>query len=180
MVQGQGGTEVQVEGILKYSKELKRGPNSEIRTKDFFERAFINGNKGDIVTRKVIQTDGAPAAIGPYSQGIVAAPWLFVSGQLGIQPETGELVSSDFALQARQALENLLQIVLAAGYHSGQIVAVDVFVTDLNNFVAFNSIYAEYFSKHRPARAVVEVSRLPKDACVEIKCIAYNPGTSSI
>jgi 2-iminobutanoate/2-iminopropanoate deaminase len=108
------------------------------------------------------------------------APLLFVSGQLGIQPETGELVSSDFKLQARQALENLLQIVLAAGYNLNHVVAVDVFVTDMNNFTAFNAIYAEYFSEHRPARAVVEVSRLPKDACIEIKCIAYNPGTSSI
>jgi len=129
---------------------------------------------------KVIQTDRAPAAIGPYSQGIAASPFLFVSGQLGIQPETGELVSSDFKLQARQALENLLQIVLAAGVNLNHVVAVDVFVTDMNNFNAFNAIYAEYFSEHWPARAVVEVSRLPKDARVEIKCIAYNPGTSSI
>ena len=103
-----------------------------------------------------------------------------MSGQLGIQPETGELVSSDFKIQAKQALENLLQIVLAAGYDLNHVVAVDVFVTDLNNFANFNDIYAEYFSEHRPARAVVEVSRLPKDACIEIKCIAYNPGTSSI
>ena len=125
------------------------------------------------MTCKVIQTDRAPAAIGPYSQGITVAPLLFVSGQLGIQPETGELVSPDFKLQARQALENLLQIVLAAGYDLNHVVAVDVFVTDLNNFAAFNDIYAEYFSGHRPARAVVEVSRLPKDACIEIKCIAY-------
>ena len=132
------------------------------------------------MTCKVIQTDRAPAAIGPYSQGITAAPLLFVSGQLGIQPVTGELVSSDFKLQARQALENLLQIVLAAGYNLNHVVAVDVFVTDMNNFKAFNTIYSEYFAEHRPARAVVEVSRLPKDACVEIKCIAYNPGTSSI
>ena len=132
------------------------------------------------MTCKVIQTDQAPAAIGPYSQGITAAPFLFVSGQLGIQPKTGELVSSDFKVQAKQALENLLQIVLAAGYNLNQIVAVDVFVTDLTNFANFNDIYAEYFSEHRPARAVVEVSRLPKDACIEIKCMAYNPGTSSI
>ena len=121
---------------------------------------------------KVVQTDQAPAAIGPYSQGIVAAPWLFVSGQLGIQPETGELVSSDFAPQARQALENLRQIVLAAGSDLNQVTAVDVFVTNIENFAEFNKIYTEYFSEHRPARAVVEVSALPKGACVEIKCIA--------
>jgi 2-iminobutanoate/2-iminopropanoate deaminase len=131
------------------------------------------------MTCKVIQTDRAPAAIGPYSQGIAAAPLLFVSGQLGIQPETGELIGPDFKLQARQALENLLQIVLAAGYRLNDVVAVDVFVTDMANFTTFNAIYSEYFSEHRPARAVVEVSRLPKDGCVEIKCIAYKPGTSS-
>jgi 2-iminobutanoate/2-iminopropanoate deaminase len=124
------------------------------------------------MTCKVIQTDRAPKAIGPYSQGIVAAPLLFVSGQLGIQPETGELAGADFASQARQALENLLQIVKAAEYDIKDIVAVDVFVTDLNYFARFNDIYAEYFSAHRPARAVVEVCRLPKGAGVEIKCIA--------
>jgi 2-iminobutanoate/2-iminopropanoate deaminase len=124
------------------------------------------------MTCKVIQSDRAPMAIGPYSQGIVAAPLLFVSGQLGIQPETGELAGADFAAQARQALENLLQIVKAAEYNIKDIVAVDVFVTDLKQFAAFNDIYAEYFSAHRPARAVVEVCRLPKDAVVEIKCVA--------
>jgi 2-iminobutanoate/2-iminopropanoate deaminase len=124
------------------------------------------------MTCKAIQTDRAPKAIGPYSQGIIAAPWLFVSGQLGIQPESGELVSADFEPQARQALENLLQIVKAADYDLKDIAAVDVFVTDLNNFAAFNDIYAEYFSAHRPARAVVEVRRLPKDAVIEIKCVA--------
>jgi 2-iminobutanoate/2-iminopropanoate deaminase len=121
---------------------------------------------------KVVQTDRAPAAIGPYSQGIAAAPWLFVSGQLGIQPETGELVSPDFAPQARQALENLRQIVLAAGSDLDQVSAVDVFVTNIEDFAEFNKIYVEYFSEHRPARAVVEVRALPKGACVEIKCIA--------
>jgi 2-iminobutanoate/2-iminopropanoate deaminase len=121
---------------------------------------------------KVVQTDRAPAAIGPYSQGIAAAPWLFVSGQLGIQPETGELVSPDFVPQARQALENLRQIVLAAGSDLNQVTAVDVYVTNIEDFAEFNKIYAEYFSEHRPARAVVEVSALPKGASVEIKCIA--------
>ncbi|MBW2228076.1 MAG: RidA family protein [Deltaproteobacteria bacterium] len=122
------------------------------------------------MTCKVIRTDRAPAAIGPYSQGIAVAPWL----------ETGELISPDFVPQARQALENLRQVVLAAGYDLDHVVAVDVFVVDLNNFADFNEIYTEYFSTHRPARAVVEVSALPKGACIEIKCIAcYKPGTSS-
>ena len=122
---------------------------------------------------KIIQTDQAPAAIGPYSQGISVDPWLFVSGQLGLQPETGELISSDFEPQARRALENLRQIVLAAGSDLNHVTAVDVFLTDIGNFAEFNAIYAEYFSEHRPARAVVEVCALPKGANIEIKCIAY-------
>lgn len=121
----------------------------------------------------VVRTNQAPAAIGPYSQGIAAAPWLFVSGQLGIQPETGELISSDFIPQARQALKNIRQIVMAAGSDLKHVMAVDVFLTDMAKFVEFNEIYAEFYSDHQPARAVVEVSALPKDAKVEIKCIAY-------
>ncbi len=120
----------------------------------------------------VIRTNQAPAAIGPYSQGIAAAPWLFVSGQLGIQPETGELVSSDFKPQTRQALENIRQIVMAAGSNLKHVMAVDVFLTDMEKFVEFNEIYTEFFPEHQPARAVVAVSALPKDAKVEIKCIA--------
>ncbi len=121
----------------------------------------------------VIQTDQAPSAIGPYSQGIAVGSWLFVSGQLGMRPQTGDLVSSDFGPQARQALENLRQIVLAAGSDLNCVTAVDVFVTDMGDFSEFNEIYTGYFSEHRPARAVVEVRALPKGAKVEIKCIAY-------
>jgi 2-iminobutanoate/2-iminopropanoate deaminase len=122
---------------------------------------------------KSIQTDKAPAAIGPYSQAMAAGGWRFVSGQLGMNPQTGELVSADLAGQARQALENLQQIVIAAGCTLNQVVAVDVFLTDMGQFAEFNAIYQEYFSEHRPARAVVEVGALPKGACVEIKCIVY-------
>ena len=121
---------------------------------------------------KVVATDRAPAAIGPYSQGIALEPWLFVSGQLGIQPETGELVNHDFSAQTRRALENLKQIVLAGGSDLNNVVAVDVFLTDMEKFSEFNDIYTEYFVEHRPARAVVEVSALPRAASVEIKCIA--------
>ena len=125
---------------------------------------------------KVVETNLAPAAIGPYSQGIATDPWLFVSGQLGIQPETGELVGHGFSAQARQALENLKQIVLAGGSHMNNVVAVDVFLTDMGNFEKFNGIYMEFFSEHQPARAVVEVSALPRNASVEIKCIARLEG----
>ncbi|UCD89654.1 MAG: hypothetical protein JSW04_14820 [Desulfobacterales bacterium] len=121
---------------------------------------------------QIVDTERAPAAIGPYSQGIAFGSWLFVSGQLGLQPETGELVSHDFSTQARQALENLKQIVLAGGGALDKVTAVDVFLTDIGNFADFNEIYSEYFSEYRPARAVVEVSALPREASVEIKCIA--------
>lgn len=121
---------------------------------------------------KIVATDRAPAAIGPYSQGVSADPWLFVSGQLGLQPKTGELVDHSFSAQARQALENLKQIVLAGGSDMNNVIAVDVFLTDMENFEEFNGIYTEYFSQHQPARAVVEVSALPRKASIEIKCIA--------
>ncbi len=125
---------------------------------------------------KIIQTDKAPSAIGPYSQGIGAGSWVFVSGQVGINPETGEMVSPDFAAQTRQVLENMKQILLAGGCTLNNVVSVDVFLTDIGNFVEFNGIYQEYFSDHRPARAVIEVSALPKGAIVEVKCIANSGG----
>ena len=121
---------------------------------------------------RVIQTDRAPAAIGPYSQGVSAGDWLFISGQLGMVPETGIIVDADFAAQARQALENLRQILLAGGCDLADVVSVDVFLQDLDNFTDFNAVYEAFFSAHRPARAVVEVSALPKNADIEIKCIA--------
>lgn len=122
---------------------------------------------------QVIQTEQAPAAIGPYSQAIKVENWLFVSGQIGLHPEKGELVSGDLAGQAKQALDNLSQIVAAAGCSLSDVVAVDVYLTDMTQFGAFNEIYQKVFSTHRPARAVVEVSALPKGALVEIKCIAH-------
>ena len=119
-----------------------------------------------------VKTDKAPAAIGPYSQAVVAAPFVFVSGQLGMNPATGDLVGDDLESQAHQALENLRQILTAAGSGLEQVTAVEVFLTDMGRFADFNAIYARYFSARPPARAVIEVSALPKGACVEIKCTA--------
>ena len=119
-----------------------------------------------------IQTDRAPAAIGPYSQAVVAPPLVFVSGQLGMDPATCELVGEDLESQARQALENVKQIVNAAGSRLEQVTAVEVFLADMGDFVAFNAIYAEYFPVHKPARAAIGVSALPKGGRVEIKCTA--------
>jgi 2-iminobutanoate/2-iminopropanoate deaminase len=123
---------------------------------------------------KTVQTDKAPAAIGPYSQAIAAGPFLFVSGQIGLAPETAEMVGEDLASQARQALHNMARIVEAAGLSLAQVVAVDVYLTDIRQFASFNEIYQEFFGTHRPARAVVQVGGLPKGAVVEVKCAAYS------
>lgn len=120
----------------------------------------------------VIQTDDAPAAIGPYSQAIVVGDGVFVSGQIGLDPASGELKGADLDSQARQALANLKAILKAADCGLNQVAAVDVFLTDIKDFAAFNAIYEEFFGSHRPARAVVAVKELPKNAIVEIKCIA--------
>ncbi len=122
--------------------------------------------------RNIVGTDKAPSAIGPYSQGIAAGPWLFVSGQLGMNPQTGELVGDDLTSQARQVLENLKAVVEAGGCALADVVAVEVFLTDMGGFDEFNGIYAEYFGTHKPARAAIGVAALPKGAAVEIKCIA--------
>jgi 2-iminobutanoate/2-iminopropanoate deaminase len=122
---------------------------------------------------QVIQTNLAPAAIGPYSQAIKVGSWLFVSGQIALQPDTGVLVSEDFAEQTEQVLKNLHHILEAAGYKLSDVVSTDVFLTDIGQFSSFNRIYEEYFSDHKPARAVLEVKGLPRGAQVEIKCIAY-------
>lgn len=120
----------------------------------------------------VIKTNKAPAAIGPYSQAIRAGAWLFVSGQIGLHPTTGELVCDVFSEQASQALDNMYNILSAAGFEMKDVVSVDVFLTDITQFSAFNEVYGRYFSQHKPARAVVAVRDLPRGAQVEIKCIA--------
>lgn len=119
-----------------------------------------------------IQTEKAPAAIGPYSQAIAAGDCVFVSGQIGLDPASGELKGADLDTQARQALSNLAAILKAAGCGLNQVAAADVFLTDMKDFAPFNRIYEEFFGSHRPARAVVAVKELPKNAVVEIKCIA--------
>lgn len=121
-----------------------------------------------------VQTSHAPAAIGPYSQAIVSDPFVFVSGQLGLIPATGDLAGPDITTQATQAIENLRQILLASNSDLNHVVSVDVYLTDMGNFSIFNGIYQQFFSDHRPARAVVEVSALPKGGCVEIKCMAVH------
>lgn len=119
----------------------------------------------------LIHTDNAPAAVGPYSQATKANKMLFVSGQLGLNPETGKLAEG-FEAQTRQALENLKTILTEGGSSLAQVMAVDVFVTDMSLFASLNAIYAEYFTDHKPSRAAIEVSGLPLGGLVEFKCIA--------
>ncbi|MGQ9484924.1 MAG: Rid family detoxifying hydrolase [Desulfosoma sp.] len=121
----------------------------------------------------LVETKTAPAAIGPYSQAVQAGPWLFVSGQIPLVPETGQMVEGGFDAQARQVLRNVAGILAAAGYAMSDVVAVDVFLTDLGHFQSFNALYEEAFEGHKPARAVVQVSALPRGAPIEMKCVAF-------
>lgn len=121
---------------------------------------------------KVIHTEKAPAALGPYSQAIEANGMLFVSGQIPFVPETMTLVSDDVKDQTRQSLENVKAIVEAAGYSMKDVVKAGVFIKDMNDFAAINEVYAQYLGDVKPARACVEVARLPKDVKVEIEVVA--------
>lgn len=123
-----------------------------------------------------IQTDAAPAAIGPYVQARQGGGMVFVSGQLGLDPATGEFAGDDFESQARQALANLKAILAAAGCALIDVAAVDVFLADMTDFVPFNRIYQDFFGDHKPARAVVAVKTLPKNGLVEVKCVALKMG----
>jgi hypoxanthine phosphoribosyltransferase len=123
-------------------------------------------------------TDRAPAAIGPYSQAVAAGGWLYTSGQVGLDPATGELVPGGFEAQARRVLENLRQVLAAAGCGFGDVVKANVFVVDLGAFPRLNALYGEAMGDHRPARSTVQVAALPKGALVEIDLVARLPGQS--
>lgn len=119
-----------------------------------------------------IQTQHAPAAIGPYSQAIKAGDLLFVSGQIPLDAVTGELVRSGVADETRKVLENLKAIIEAAGGGLGDVVKTTIFLKDMNNFGVVNEVYGTYFPQPFPARATVEVARLPRDVNVEIEAVA--------
>ncbi len=126
---------------------------------------------------KEIKTNAAPAAIGPYSQAIAEGSLLFTSGQLPIDPHTGELRNSDIATAARQVLENLSAVLEAGGAGLETVLKTTVFLSDIANFQAFNTIYAEFFRAPYPARSCVQVAALPKGALVEIEALAMRrPG----
>ena len=120
----------------------------------------------------IISTENAPSAIGPYSQAVKAENMIFVSGQIPINPETSEFVSDDVTEQAEQVLKNLQAVLEAAGSSLNNVVKTTVFLADMNDFMAMNEVYSKFFSENKPARATVQAARLPKDARVEIECIA--------
>jgi 2-iminobutanoate/2-iminopropanoate deaminase len=122
--------------------------------------------------REVISTKDAPQAIGPYSQAIKANGWVFVSGQVAIDPATQQVIGGDVSAQTERVLRNLSEILQAAGSGLGKVVRCGVFLKNMADFAAMNEVYAKYFSAAPPARSTVEAARLPKDVLVEIDVIA--------
>lgn len=122
--------------------------------------------------KEIIQTDNAPDPVGPYSQAIKANGFLYVSGQIPLDPTTNTLKLGSFEEQTRLVLNNVKAVVEAGGSSLNQVVKVNIFLQDMERFAEFNTIYAEYFGEGKPARACVEVSRLPKDVEVEVEAIA--------
>lgn len=124
------------------------------------------------MTNKLLATEKAPAAVGAYSQGVKAGNMVFTSGQLPMDAATGELVTNDIKKATKLCLENVKSVLEAGGSTIEDVVKVTVFVKDMNNFGVINEVYGEFFGNHKPARALVEVARLPKDADIEIEAIA--------
>ena len=123
--------------------------------------------------KKVIQTEKAPKPIGPYSQAIRAGNFIFLSGQIPINPKTGELVKGDIRQQTQQVLENIRGVLESQGLGMQDVVKVNIFLKDMGNFNEMNEVYATRFSSSPPARSTVEVAKLPKNADIEIEAIAY-------
>ena len=122
--------------------------------------------------RDVITTNAAPKAIGPYSQAVVVDGWVFCSGQIPLDPRTGQMVDGDVARQTRQVFSNLEHVLAAAGVSFDAVVKTTLYLADMNDFAAMNEVYARYLVEPPPARATVQVARLPRDARIEIEAIA--------
>ncbi|RKX55574.1 MAG: deaminase [Thermotoga sp.] len=124
--------------------------------------------------KEIISTDKAPRAIGPYSQAMKVGDFIFVSGQLPIEPSTGKLIGNDIRDQTKQSLENLKAILEASDYSMDEVVKVTVFLKYMDDFEEMNEIYGQYFTHKYPARCCVEASKIPKDARIEIEAIAHS------
>jgi 2-iminobutanoate/2-iminopropanoate deaminase len=125
------------------------------------------------MTRKIIRTADAPQAIGPYSQAVVAGGFVFVSGQIPLDPKTGNLVQADIKGQTKRVMDNAGAILVAAGVGFSSVVKTTIYLRNMADFGAVNEVYGEYFPSEPPARATVEVSRLPKDVAVEMDFVAW-------
>ena len=123
--------------------------------------------------RQIVQTDKAPAAIGPYSQAVRSGNTVYFSGQIPLDPATMDIVAGGIEAQAEQVMKNLVAVLKAAGADTSKVLKTTCFLSDMNNFVAFNQVYARYFGDAAPARSCVEVARLPKDVLVEVEAIAH-------
>jgi 2-iminobutanoate/2-iminopropanoate deaminase len=124
-----------------------------------------------------VQTDQAPAAIGPYSQGIVANGFVFTAGQIPLDPATGSLVEGDIAMQTERVMKNVQAVLHAAGASLQTVVKTTVFLRDMGDFAAMNEVYGRWFGDHAPARSTVQAARLPRDVAVEIEAIAVVAGS---
>lgn len=124
--------------------------------------------------KKIISTSGAPGAIGPYSQAVRAGGMVFISGQLPISPATGEFAGPDVAAQTEQSIKNIRAILESEGMTLLDVVKTNVYLKNMGDFAAMNEVYGKFFTEAYPARAAVEVARLPKDALVEIEAVAYH------
>ena len=142
-----------------------------IRKNGIMDSSGQSIQKGNDHMPKIIITENAPKAIGPYSQAVKTGNLLFVSGQLPVNPKTGLFTSNDIEGQTRQCLANIAEIAKASGYVKEEIVKCTVYLQNLNDFAAMNVIYQEFFGLHKPSRVTVEVSRLPKDALIEIDAV---------
>jgi len=123
---------------------------------------------------KYIQSEQAPRPVGPYSHAIQVGNFLFLSGQIGIDPSTGDLVPGDIKDQTRRALANIKAVLEEAGYSISSVVKTTVFLTTMENFTAMNEVYADFFGSHKPTRSCVAVAQLPKNALVEIEAVAFS------
>jgi 2-iminobutanoate/2-iminopropanoate deaminase len=125
------------------------------------------------MTKQAILSQDAPAPIGPYSQAVRVGDWIFISGQIPIDPATGKMITGGVATQTKQVLQNLQAVLTAVGLNMDSIVKTTIYMTDLSMFAELNEVYANYFHPPFPARATVQVSALPMGALVEIEAIAY-------
>jgi len=145
-----------------------------LNTKDlvYLLMLLLAGCSTPNMKKEVISTDKAPKAIGPYSQAIRVGDTLYLAGQIAIDPTTGQMISGGIKAQTRQVLKNIQSVLCAAGFLITDVVQSQVFLKDLNDYGMMNDIYEEYFGRNPPVRAVVQVSRIPRDAQIEIMVIA--------